>query len=108
MRRLLQSRCRGASSRGRGGNDSTVALADNLISEGPLHCVDRNGDRDGNDQRVFYRQQKKAVHLRQVWHTLVLRDAMKGTHVAVYVEKLAEGVGDEQVKAWARGNAQAW
>jgi len=48
------------------------------------------------------------VNLRQVWHTLILRDAMKGTHVADYVEKLAEGISDEQAKEWAKGNAQAW
>ena len=61
-----------------------------------------------NVQRVFNREQKKAVNLHQAWDTLILRDAMKGTRVADHAEKLAEGISEEQAKEWAKGNAQAW
>jgi hypothetical protein len=71
-----------------------------------LHCVYRNGDR--GDQRVFYREQRKAVSLHKVWDTFILRDAMKGTPVAQYAEKLAAGISNEQAAAWAKGAPEAW
>ena len=40
----------------------------------PLHCVDRNGDKGGNAQLVFYREQKAATNLHRVWDTFILRD----------------------------------
>ena len=56
---------------------------------------------------MFYRGQKRAVILHQVWDTLILRDAMKGTPVVEYAEKLAESITDAQGKTWAKGTPAA-
>ena len=36
----------------------------------PLHCANRNGDKGGNGQLVFFPGRKKAVSLHVVWDTL--------------------------------------
>jgi nuclease S1 len=74
----------------------------------PLHCVDRNGDKGGNAQLVFYRDQKKATNLHRVWDTFILRDAMNGTPVAKYAEQLGASITAEQSAALGSGSAATW
>ena len=74
----------------------------------PLHCANRNGDKGGNGQLVFFPGRKKAVSLHVVWDTLILPRSKGKQSVADYGNALNGKITEKQAKMWAMGIPEVW
>jgi hypothetical protein len=74
----------------------------------PLHCADRAGDKGGNARLVVYPGQKRAVSLHAIWHTWLLKDAMKRARATEYARALDKRVTPKQRAEWSKGTPQDW
>lgn len=74
----------------------------------PLHCADRNGDKGGNAQLVFFGERTKAVNLHSCWDSLILLKRKGKTPVLDYATALDRRMDPKAVAMLSAGTPPDW
>jgi hypothetical protein len=72
------------------------------------HCAERDKDKGGNTQLVFYPGQREAQNLHKVWDTWLIRDLVARRRIADVADKLSSTLRAQQRKDWSKGAPETW
>lgn len=74
----------------------------------PLHCIDYDADRGGNDRPVVYPGQSKPTNLHAVWDMNLVYSMAKPLGALEYADKLNSKISNRRAKQWAKGTPEEW
>lgn len=74
----------------------------------PLHCADRNGDKGGNGQLVFFLDRRGSVSLHSVWDGAILRELIGKRRISDIGQSFHNMIEVKQKAEWSKGSAEQW
>ncbi|MBW7908711.1 MAG: S1/P1 nuclease [Kiritimatiellae bacterium] len=99
--------------------DTTKPLADRHVAlrflvhmlgdiHQPLHCIEYDLDRGGNERLVNFPGQSQPARLHAVWDSHLVTAAMGALGALEYADKLNEKISNRRARHWAKGTAEDW
>ncbi len=74
----------------------------------PLHCIDYDDDRGGNERLVNYPGQAKPARLHAIWDSYLVAENMGSLGALEYADKLNDKISNRRARRWAEGTPADW